>query len=260
MPTPQQRMRLYTPPAPAAAAAGNGLLNNLVAYWGLDEAGGANNALDKHSHGLTVAQVASPGSNTGKVYVGARTFDGSTQYFSRADDIYTSTGDVDFTIAAWVYLSGVTTNQIIVAKTGSTFEYALLYVRDDSSPNNRFGFYVSSNGSTLTTHQANTFGAASANTWYLVIAHHDAANNQIGICVNAGTPDTVSYSTGVYDGAGSFNIGAALYPTILYQLAGRIGPVMMWKSAPGGGGVLTADQRTALYNAGAGLAYASFTT
>jgi hypothetical protein len=41
--------------------------------------------------------------------------------------------------------------------------------------------------------------------------------------------------------------------------SGRIGPVAMWKSAPGGGGVLTAAQRTALWNGGAGLAYADFT-
>lgn len=41
---------------------------------------------------------------------------------------------------------------------------------------------------------------------------------------------------------------------------GRVGPTMFWKSAAGGGGVLTAAQRTALYNGGAGLAYANFTT
>jgi len=41
---------------------------------------------------------------------------------------------------------------------------------------------------------------------------------------------------------------------------GRIGPIVFWKSAAGDGGVLTADQRTALYNGGAGLPYTSFTT
>jgi hypothetical protein len=34
---------------------------------------------------------------------------------------------------------------------------------------------------------------------------------------------------------------------------------MVWKSAPGGGGVLTAEQRTALWNDGAGLPYSEFT-
>ena len=36
-------------------------------------------------------------------------------------------------------------------------------------------------------------------------------------------------------------------------------PTMFWKSAAGAGGVLTAAQRTALYNGGAGLTYAAFT-
>ncbi len=40
---------------------------------------------------------------------------------------------------------------------------------------------------------------------------------------------------------------------------GRIGPTMFWKSAAGGGGVLTAAQRTALYNGGAGLRYDQLT-
>jgi hypothetical protein len=35
---------------------------------------------------------------------------------------------------------------------------------------------------------------------------------------------------------------------------------MFWKSAAGGGAVLTALQRSQLYNAGAGLTYAAFTT
>lgn len=35
----------FRPAFDAGLAAGNGLLNNLIAYWALDEAAGANNAL-----------------------------------------------------------------------------------------------------------------------------------------------------------------------------------------------------------------------
>jgi len=44
-----------------------------------------------------------------------------------------------------------------------------------------------------------------------------------------------------------------------YTFDGRLGPIAFWKSSAGNGGVLTAAQRTALYNGGDGLAYASFT-
>ncbi len=57
------------------------------------------------------------------------------------------------------------------------------------------------------------------------------------------------------DGTEFFTVGyASAFSTA------RIGPVAMWKSAAGGGGVLSSSQRTALFNAGNGLAYTAFTT
>ncbi len=65
----------------------------------LNEAAGANNALDLHTNGLTLTQTSSPGSDTGKVYSTARTFDGAFDYFTRNSETLLQTGDVDFTIA-----------------------------------------------------------------------------------------------------------------------------------------------------------------
>ena len=132
----------------AAAGAGNGLLNALIAYYKLDEAGGANDALDAHTGGLTFTQVNAPGSDAGKIGT-ARTFAAaSAQYFSRADDSNFSTGDVDFTISAWVYLANVTANHGIFGKWGGfgSREYGLFYNDTDHVPNDRFSFLVSSAG------------------------------------------------------------------------------------------------------------------
>ncbi len=72
------------------------------------------------------------------------------------------------------------------------------------------------------------------------------------------TPNTRALAGGVTEQtAAAFSIGAR--PNGTNGVTARMGPVAMWRSAAGGGGVLTADQRAALYNAGAGLAYASFT-
>lgn len=241
------RGRVYKP-----GTVSNGLLNNLIAYWALDEASGANNALDKHSNGLTLTQANSPGSATGKVYSGARTLNGSNQSFSRTSETLLQTGDVDVTFAAWVYLSSVSINHAIINKYVPYVneEFVLYYNYNDWYPAPYFTWIF---GSGVV--RATDFGAASANTWYLVIAWHDAANNQLGISVN-GTETTTSYSSGVTATSAAFQLGLE---NTVYPLSGRIGPVAMWKSTAGGGGVLTSTKRTALYNAGAGLAYANFT-
>ena len=96
--------------------AGNGLLTNLAAYWGLDEAGGANNALDKHTNALTLTQVASPGSASGIVYARARAFDGINNYFYRASETLLQSGDIDFAIAAWVFLTSSGVKKSIACK------------------------------------------------------------------------------------------------------------------------------------------------
>lgn len=233
----------------------NGLLNNLVGYWGLDEASGANDALDKHTGARTLTQVASPGSSTGKVYAGARTFNGSTQYFNRASETALQGGDNDLTVSAWVYLTSTAADQIIVIKAESNEEYYLYY----QSSSNRFVFVVNDGAGTYTEVLANNFGAVSTSTWYFVSGSHNATSNQISVSVNAGTADTASHSTGMASTSSIFFVGCVVSSsTVIAPLTGRIGPVMLWKSAAGSGGVLTSTQITQLYNSGNGLAYASF--
>jgi len=243
--------------ARAGGAAGNGLLNNLVAYWPLNEAAGANNALDLHSNGLTLTQVASPGSAAGVVYAGARTFNGSSQYFSRASEALLQTGDVDFTIAAWVYRSvSGTSDPMIISKWGANFEFILWYVAGSIL---RYRFFVrKADNSGGVVVSANTYGAPELNAWHMIIAHHDAINDTIGIQVQNSAIDTAAITGGVLVRTSDLQVGARQSDGLLWS--GRIGPVAMWKSAAGGGGVLTAMQRTALWAGGAGLAYANFTT
>lgn len=233
----------------------NGLLNNLVGYWGLDEASGANNALDKSINARTLTQVASPGSSTGKVYAGARTFNGSTQYFVRASETALQGGDNDLTFTAWVYLTANSADQIILTKAATTEEYYLYY----SATNNRFLFAVNDGVGHYTEISANNFGAPSLNTWYFITGVHDATNNLIKISVNNGTFNTTAFTYGVASTTSNFCIGA-LYDgtTVISPVTGRIGPVAMWKSAAGSGGVLTSTQLGQLYNSGNGLAYHAF--
>lgn len=244
------------------AAAGNGLLNSLVAYWPLNEAAGANNALDLHSNGLTLTQAASPGSAAGVVYASSRTFNGSNQWFSRPSEALLQIGDVDFTAVAWVWLTNTSSVADIVNHYRVTDLKRSWLMRYEYSVS-RFNVYVSSDGTyvdgvTATELRANSFGAASAATWYCFAFWHDSVANTINIQINNGTVDSKAWTTGVYVSPAAFGIGR--YENSTAFINGRIGPVAMWKSAAGGGGVLSAAQRSALYNGGAGLTYSAFTT
>jgi hypothetical protein len=242
--------------AAVAAAAGNGLLNALVAYWKLDEASG--NALDAHTNGLTLTQVDGPGAGTGKVYSTARTFDGSADYFRRASQTLLQTGDVDFTLAAWVYLTSKTNIAMIVAKVDTAGREYMLYY---NSGTDRWTVTVYRATDTGVSAVANNHGAVTADQWCLVTAWHDATADTLSISVNNGTADTQA-TGGALQAASTneFQIGSRILPASSFRFPGRIGPVAMWKSAAGNGGVLSAAQRTALWDAGNGLAYSAFTT
>ena len=229
----------------------NGLLNSLLAFWPGNEASG--NLLDTHSGGYTMADNATVTSTTGLVYPLARQYTAANLEYHSITNAGLTAGDVDFTIAQWVYLDTLTDAYMFSRWDGSVKqEYALTYL----ASSNRFRFRVSSDGLDATPILADTYGNVSTGAWNLVIGWHDAANDQIGICVNAGTPDTVSYALGVKTGSSSNAIGKNTAGT--QYMNGRLGPSMMWKSAAGGGGVLTPAKRTALYNEGNGLAYTAF--
>jgi len=219
------------------------LLSNLVSYWKLDEASG--NAIDAHGTN-TLTQNNAPGTTTGKV-LGARTFNGSSDYFSIASNATLQTGDVDFTLACWVKFNSISSAQTVVGKwvvapTGR--EYRVIF---DNSPN-RLQFQVSATGASAVTVSANNFGGLSTGVWYYVIAWHDSVANTTNISVN-GVENSASHSAGVFAGSTIFVIGrsGAALPT-----NGTIDECGFWKR------VLTADERTQLYNGGAALSYDSF--
>jgi len=238
-------------------AGGNGLLNNLVAYWPSNEAGGANNILDLHSNALHLTQVHSPGADTGKVYATARTFDGANDYAYRNSATLLQAGNVDLTVAVWVYLASTAAERAVVGKyltTGNQREWVFEWNPAESA----FRFIVSTTGANTFVIDADSFGVPTTTTWLMAIVWHDSVADTINVQINNGSVDSAAHSGGIFASTAPFQIGgingAAVIPWY-----GRIGPVMMWKSTAGLGGVLTAAQRTALWAAGAGLPYAQFT-
>lgn len=234
---------------------GNGLLNRLVAYWPGNEANG--DLIDAHTNSLDLTDTATVTTGAGLVYATARQYtDANNEYHTINDNPLLSPGDTDFTIAAWVNLDSIGANRGIMNKytTALQYEYALYY----STTQTKFLFIVSKLG----TSASSTYIAAdlpnppNLATWYLVVAWHDSVANTINIQVNNGTVYSATYHDGPFEGTDPFRIGRYVATS---DMNGRIGPTAFWQSAAAGGGCLSAAQRTALYNGGAGVAYTAFT-
>jgi len=172
----------------------------------------------------------------------------SGEYLSITDNVLLSTGDINFSIVAWVYLDTKTSNMVIAGKftgTGNLREWRLRY----STADDRFQFRVSPDGTNagMGTVDADNFGAISTGAWHFIVVEHDKDANTITIQVNNGTVDSTAYSSGLIDLASAFNIGADGSGTGPWD--GRINSVGFWKRR------LSSIEKTFLYNSGNGKPY-----
>ena len=118
--------------------------------------------------------------------------------FSHASNSDLTCGDIDFTIEAWVNANSFTTPNIIVAKDDNALGREFIFAYGDGGQST-FTFVIVNNTTQVT---ASNFGAASTGTWYHVICWYDATANEMGIAVNAGTPNTASQTGGTRPGPG----------------------------------------------------------
>lgn len=221
------------------------LTDNLISHWDLDEASGTR----ADSHGTNdLTDVNTVGSTTGKISNAADFVAANSERLSHNDNADLSTGDIDFTLAGWVYFDTVATSQYLASKYSATEAEWIIFLNDsDMKP--YFGVYHNGvDGVDV----GSGLSALSADTWYFVVAWHNAGNDTINIQVNNGAVDTRSHSLGVGSGAAVFTLGGLGAGDAFHD--GRLDEWAFWKR------VLTSGERTELYNAGSGLAYASWST
>src|SRR6185436_18024947 len=236
----QAQAETPTPTPSSTPTDTSSLTNGLVAYWKMDEASGTR--IDATGRGNDLADNNGVGQTTGKISNAAQFTVANNKYLSHPDNSDLSTGDIDFTIAGWVYLDNLGTvsfNPTIFAKwinTPEEYEYGLEY----NHTSQRLRFYISGNGTSATTIDANGFGPIATGQWYFFVTWHDAVNNKVGISLN-NVSDTIDYSGGGYNSSNPFVLGATNKGTSNYR-DGRIDEVGFWKR------LLTADERAALYN------------
>jgi hypothetical protein len=219
---------------------GGTLVSNLVAYWKLDEASGSrsdsfggNNLVNNNA----VGQAAGKQGNAGQFNTA------NSRYLSRASNSTLQTGDISFTIAAWVKADSLPTS-VIVSKRDSTIlrEWTLTYV-PSAFRFNTFDAAGNSAGLVLANTPVPIIG-----TWYFLVAWRDKTSGTVNIQVNNGTIYTVAETTAPTLTNAGFKIGAFAEPASTFW-DGAIDEVGFWKR------VLTGPERADLYNAGNGNTY-----
>lgn len=233
--------------APFEVSAGEGLHVGLVSHWRLSDLTDAHGSNTLTNNGTTTFAAGKLGN--------AAVFDNTdTQWLSCADTAGLSMGgaDASFAIACWLYLADKTVDRGAVTKTNYAADSAKEYDLSYSSASDRMVFTLRASGVGVTSVTANTFGAPPTNTWFFVACWYDDAANLLGIQVNDGAEDTVSYSSGGTNGSNDFNIGRRFHSLDMDggdYWEGMIDSVSFWQRAP------TEAEWTLLYNADAGLDY-----
>lgn len=218
------------------------LTDSLISYWKMDEASG--DAVDAHGSS-TLSDNNTVTTGTG-IINGARLFTAANlEYLSHVSSADLQTGNIDFTFALWVKPAADFTTGVMLAKDGglsNTRDYTVHLFSADP--------YVYFNGGTVIINVGTSISSAS---WSYVVAWHDAAADTLNIQLNNGTVHSTATSGTAPDVSDSeFRIGASAYSGSEAYFNGMIDEVGFWKRT------LTTQERTDLYNSGAGLPYSSF--
>ena len=234
-------------PSPQA----KGLLKLLYGNWGLQEQSGGRSDLSGFGNHLTDNNTVTgnPGPS-GRLPLASQFTAATSESLSIADNVALSTGDIDFTLCGWIYFDTTPASYfgLVTRWHGSGVNQTeYIFYKTNLNPG-VFEFAVSSTGADATVVTASTFGNVTTGTWYFVVCWHDSVLNTINIQVNNGAVDSVAYALGVFDSNAVFRLGGQeLVPTNF--LDGRMAGMGFWKR------VLTAAERTYLYNRGQGRAF-----
>lgn len=220
------------------------LTTGLLAFWRMEET--SSNRVDSVA---AISLVPNGGATfgAGKHGNAAKCNGVAGAYFAAADSPILSIGPAqDFTVVCWVQFDSFPSGDHgIVGKGNVTANYDdcefMIWRRIGTL---RFSV---ANGTLIT--EVNSGISPTVGLWYLIIGWLDAANNLLWIQVNNATPVSIACTHDSWDSTGSLEIGRQPGWSASPILDGRVDDVMLYKR------ILTADERTNIWNAGLGLDY-----
>lgn len=172
----------------------------------------------------------------------------SNHWLTIASNATLQVGDINWSIGGWVYFDSVAADQIIAAKintAGTDSEYMLWMATSDK----KLRLTVRNTANTTSTTHIHTT-VLTTGTWYFVYAYHDSVNDTLNIGVNGVENQTTGYTGGVRTSGNAFRFGCRSDETV-GKLDGRLDSWFFTKR------LLTADEKTDLYNSGNGRTYAT---
>jgi len=229
------------------------LTDNLVSYWALDEASGVRyDSVVASANDLTDNNMV--GSTAGMHNLAAQFVEADSDSLTRADNASLSLGaNTAVTVSAWVRADSGTTNGAIVAKWGGggnlyDIEYRLYIKAGAGGGTDKFSFGVGDGTAGLGLAEWPLGDLALPSAWFFVVGWYDPSTSKVYIQVDNGTPVEAAWAGGTHNGNGVLALGRAgsfgsYYGDFTSDAVG------LWFR------VLTAQERTDLYNAGAGLFY-----
>jgi hypothetical protein len=210
----------------------------LVSYWNLDEVSGTR--ADSHgSNDLTDNNTVGSETNAGAA------MDGAAASFVAANQEYLSNTSfstaAEYTFAFWFYSTDLGAYHALATlmPTGGSYANSEFIIQSQTV----LDLYTGANGSLLGV-------SPTEDAWHLLVLSHKKAAKQISLFLdNVEADNSPKTYTNAIDNGQVLTIGAYAYNPGTYGWTGLIDEVGYWSR------VLTSDERTALYNAGAGRYY-----
>ncbi len=169
---------------------------------------------------------------TGKLAVAGQFIATNSESLTIADNASLSTGDINYTVAAWVYFDTLDTN-LTVGWKGE--EWWLVLDATD-----KLAFFLLGAGGTNKGKALSSL-TLSTGTWYFVVGWHDPVANKVYIQVNNGTVDEAATTAVGLDRGFNFEMGSVSGGTALF-MNGRIDSFSFWKR------IITSQERADLWN------------
>lgn len=215
-------------------------------YYACEDSDGAD-MTDASGNGQTLSQTNSPGSTTGLVG-NCRTFTAaSSMKAARASETILQTGDADFSILLWVYITAASDFQGFIGKYdgGGNSEWAF-YEGATGTLQPRFG--ISTNGTSIDGTSVIDLGEVTTGAWHLLAAWHTASDKKLRGSVDAGTVVVGSAYSGTIT-ARSAPLTVGSLDGSAFYFGGRLDQIYYGSTA------LTQAYIDWYYNAGAGRTY-----
>jgi len=166
---------------------------------------------------------------------------GATQALTIASNASLQLNGTDWTIVGFVKFTTTTNYRKVVVKqaSDSVFEYGIQLNPTGAAGNPGLQAFTTGGNAQSAT-------VLAAGTWYWFWADFALASTTLSLSINNAAPASASVAA-PSAGAGTFGIGYFGGATTAYAMDGGIEAVGLWKR------LLTAGEKTAIYNAGAGV-------